>query len=378
MISVCCCSMNSKFETEVFIDALYFHNQGFNFEVCLVHDDRVDDGAGEYFAAMQKRYPTLKVIKSTKQDAIDYLEGVIHHYETRDLFSHVFRNHLRSNLEKYKAGTLYDPAKTFLWLPSGWLYNKAVKHSSGDILVISPADYVYLFRLKDLEAYMKNSARNGICYCKPNGLRRTVSNSPESEVRLCLDTLTNPDHFQILRDYMNYPASLQASCVPDHQTKEILRLSDPQMPEKAAMVCSRVNDLMQHHGSHYLTRQAYDAIGGLSEEFYGRAFADDKMSYAGRVLADSVGLKIHLSYEFSFAWTPRSTVCAPVDGERLLRVDPWANRHPVIWGSPIYMDHQFVELYPNGCSSEHYDFGACRALPNAVFKVRSPTVRIVK
>jgi hypothetical protein len=40
-------------------------------------------------------------------------------------------------------------------MSSGLLYNLAVEASSGDTLIITPGDFLYLFSLKELEEYVK-------------------------------------------------------------------------------------------------------------------------------------------------------------------------------------------------------------------------------
>ena len=76
---------------------------------------------------------------------LDYLESVIHWYGQVGYFDQALIQHLKKNLELYKQGQLIDKTKEFLWMSSGRLYNKAVEMSSGDILVITPSDFLHLF-----------------------------------------------------------------------------------------------------------------------------------------------------------------------------------------------------------------------------------------
>jgi hypothetical protein len=169
MISVCCCSTNAKRDTEIFIKALYAHNPDYNFEVIVAHDDRVNDGSGELFKKLQNQYSTLKIVTHTKKQTIEYMETALNYYARKSLFNPDIRKGMRANLAKYKAGEFLNPAGQILWQSSGILYNKAVKEASGDIIIVTPGDFIYLFSLAELEDYVKKQSRGGLFYASLPG-----------------------------------------------------------------------------------------------------------------------------------------------------------------------------------------------------------------
>ncbi len=377
MISVCCCSINSKYETQIFIDALYRHNQDVEFEVCLAHDDRVNDNAGEYFETLQKKYPTLKVVTSTKADAIRYMQAQINYYKEKNLFSPPFRQYLQERIQKYQEEKLFDPRRAFLWLPSGWLYNQAVKVSTGDTLVISPADYLYLFSLKRLRNHLLNTAKQGLSYWKLNGLRRVISNSSTEKNKVFIERFKDKDmispetqtNSQRLRDYNCYPSSLEDCYIPDPPFNRLLNLADENFITKSKIMCEQATDrALQVHGLHCMTRKAFDHIGGFSEEFYGRAYSDDKMTNMGLEICRVHGLQWQLPAEFTFAWSPRSVITSSIKDMS----------HPANSGV-VYLDTDYQRTCTQDSIFPHiFDPKIGRVHPNNIFDNQKNTIRLYK
>jgi arginyl-tRNA synthetase len=98
----------------MFIRALLKHNQGVEFEIVLAHDDRVEDGSAEHYKNLEIEIPNLKVVTRTFKDTTDYLDRLMVHYDTKNIFEEEFRNGLKENVEKFKNGTLYDISRSFL------------------------------------------------------------------------------------------------------------------------------------------------------------------------------------------------------------------------------------------------------------------------
>lgn len=376
--------MNSKFETQSFIESLYYHNQDIEFEICLVHDDRVNDGAGELFAEMQKKHKTLKVITSTKQDAINYIEKLLTYYKNNNRFGPKFLDFLTANLEGYKNDTLYDTSRNILWLPSAWQYNKAVAASSGDTLVISPADYAYLFRLKELQNFVNNNAHDGYLYSKPNGLRRTLANSPFNEVQEFVNKwkgqtdLLISDYGSYLRNYKYYPSTPDMLSIPEHKIGEVIKFSDPNFFAKMQNVCNTDPHLaISVHGLHIMTRKTYNHIGGFSEEWYSRAHGDDKMSALGGKTPKRC---LPAPKHFSFLWTPRTTLDVPI--HTIKNIDPWIEKYPIQASNTyqVYLDHGLLDFIAQhgeaGLGNGSFYKPDRRIDQNKMFPTTSPTVRI--
>lgn len=330
MISICCCSINSKFETEIFIRALNYHNRdNLNFEICLTHDNRVEDGSAEYFEALQKEFPNLKIITNTDQDTINYLHQVIEYYDFYNMFSVDFRNKLKLNLSLYKAGELLNPSNSFLWLTSSLLYNKAVSISTGDILLITPADYLFTFMIGDLESHViEFRDQSGLFYGKFNGLANCLSNDTPDNI---IDHLPIGDG-HISRIYTRYPPTLDNHYFIDHNSQSLVQLSDSGFLQKVITSVENLRDNPKIftpivHGLHVMTRQMYDIIGGFSEEFYGRAWQDCKMNSLAMRLFWREGSQLPAS--FSFLWTPQGVFRELDCDSDIEEIDNYHEKHPI-------------------------------------------------
>lgn len=347
MISVCCCAINAKYDVEAFVGLLHLQNPGVDFEICLVHDDRVDDGSSDYLRGVQQKYPRLRISRSTHDDHVEYLEKLFQYYDRANVFSPSLRADLRHNVAKLKDRSFPGLDRRFVWLTSGVLYNKAVAMSGGEILIVSPADFVYLFGLAGVERLVRTNSRDGHFYGKPNAIFARVTNQDAAWVKEHVQAVHNGigyregyrwDSTSLFRDYMKCPPDLSELYIPDFRNNLLIQLARPDsLPglkrfSEESMALGGVQVLHGFHGFHIMTRKSYDAIGGFTEEFFGRAFADDKMSVCGR--------KFHpggaLPEEFSIAWCGQYEVLpyhgygyAPGWQSRLQEIDAHLGRHPI-------------------------------------------------
>lgn len=297
MISICCCSSYSKEETETFIRTLALTNPSGGFEVCLVHDNRVNDNSKEYFERLQAEFSFLKVKESTWDDARNYLDLLTKYYDLFGLFSAEFRSHIKSNMKKDFP---------FLWLSSGWLYNQAVEMSTGGTLIICPSDYLFLFNLLSLEQHVISRAHDDLFYGKLNGLRFPLCNTPVESVIESLDSESigdfrswkNPSY---LKRFHERPDKLFTI---DLRNKTPIYVDENLVPNMKPVLEFEYKNKHQRmlqgvHGLHVMTKKTYNQIGGFTEEWYGRAWSDDKMTSLG-VGKYSKGWL--LPPEYSFLW----------------------------------------------------------------------------
>lgn len=347
MISICCCALNAKFEVKNFVEALHLHNPGVEFEVVLTLDDRVQDGSMEFLKDLQQEYPNLVVVSHTYDDTLGYLDRLLAYYDKNDLFSSSFRSCLRSNLEKYKQGQLFDPTKSYLWMTSGVLYNKAVRSSCGDIIIVSPSDYIYLYGLRDLESYVTSRVREGLFYSKPNGLLSVLSNMSQDELQELADGPVVLNR-SFGRDLRRSIATSDLSVV-DFSKNRVVSVADPNFLEKMGSLCCRelsrkdpVTLLRAYHGQHIMTRQTWKAIGGFTEEFYGRAWPDDKMSALGSAIT---GSQPYMPPRFSFSLCSSYHVRSHGIPEELFRIDPYASNRPLDWLNATYLHDGYDKNY---------------------------------
>lgn len=375
MISVCCCAINAKWDVECFVRTLAYHNQDTTFEVCFTHDNRVNDGGSKFYAELSRKYPWFHVTEHTKQDTVDWLEWMLERYRQYDRFSALFRQCLEENLRKFKRDELIDPRKSFLWISSGILYNKAISLAQGDYLVVTPADFLYLFQLGDLERHLQSLNRTGLVYAKPNAIWTRISNSPRDwlEQKLIEDRNKTEHPFgsrmaDAQRDYVRYPSGPEDLYLADFRHGQLINLADPAFFSKME---TYTRECFAHpddqglgpsfHGIHAMSRSAYKAIGGFTEGFYGRAFADDHMSHSGQQLARMNHRSYELPQRFSIGWIGqgeylpgRFSYYEPGTYEQLLKTkDEYYGQHPIPGASGWeYLHHGYPAEYVNNLSTE--------------------------
>jgi hypothetical protein len=320
MISVCCCSINSKFDTKSFIEALAFHNQNLDFEIVLVHDNRVEDGSKEFFAELAKQYKQLRVIEQTKEDVVDWFTQLISWYKRNRIFPKELQEVLVRNLAAYIDGTLLKTNEEILWVPSGRMYNTAIAAARGDILIVSPADYIINFKLRVLEAAVEEYQRDGILYWKPHSYLLSIDNRPLAQIR---------ETGARTRDYLLQPTFLDSLYIGKHSDNNMFCVGSKTYCEEIREFTRdpTIGRLRFTHGLHVMTRKAYDEIGGFTEDFYGRAWSDDKMSQMGWKVCPW-GQASQPSW-LSYIVTQNSVLYGiPLD-EELDKVDPWHRLHPL-------------------------------------------------
>ena len=346
MISICCCAINAKFDVDIFVRAIHQHNPDVDFEIVLVHDDRVNDGSAEHFAALAVEFPRLKLITHTHEDTVDYLTKLVSYYDTKNILTKDIREAFKLNIVKFSKHELFNHQKAFLWLTSGVLYHKAVMASKGDTLIITPADFIYLFRLKDLQTIVETKKRDGHFYGKPNAIWARLSNDDPAWLKTYVNDLHNGvgtregyrwDTKELFRDYLKNPQTPENLSLCDVYRNRVIPLSEfgdfKQVYEfnNNSFRIGGVQAIPSFHGFHVMTRKTYDAIGGFTEEWYGRAFADDKMTRLGRQFGGG-----SLPYDISVAWCGQSEIVnstprpLPENWQETLRqVDPLCDEHPM-------------------------------------------------
>lgn len=364
MISVCCCGINSKYDIEMFIRALERHNNPEDFEVCVTVDNRVSDGTVDKLTELQIEFDNVVVDQWSNQDMVEHLRKMLTYYDDRGIFHEQIRKGLWDNWKKYEAGELFDPTRTFLWLSSGVLYNRAVNMSQGDTLVITPGDFLYLFALKDLDEYIHTHNRGGRFYASPNAIwARLTNQEPDWLLNHVTDVHSGIgyregfrwDTIQLFRDYLRASSDLADYFIPDFKRNLLISLDSDQFMDQMriytedAMQEPGVQTLPGFHGFHAMTRQTFDAIGGFTEEWYGRAFADDKMTFLGGATQPSGRV---LPSRFAVAWCGQHEVLPGVgqgyqDGwqdQLKEQQGKWLDKHPVPpFGQPYYLHQDVID-----------------------------------
>ena len=367
MISVCCCSINAKWDTKSHIELLFEQNKKVDFEIVLTHDNRVDDGASELYKELSLKYPRLKVVEFTNDEYIKYIRKCINLYKERKDFTKDFIEYIENNINKYEEGTLFDKSKGFLWNSTGVLYNKAISKASGDILLVSGADFLFPIDLEELENYVNSKkTEEGMFYGKPTAVFAQVTNSPEWYIDKMIDeilqdiSLKKPSRKgSLCRDYLRYPSTLDELFIVDFEKKEKISLGNKKLKQWVRDFFSLRNTQINmtsdtiipiFHGVHVMTKEAYTHLGGFTEEWYGRAFAEDKMTR--RATTTFSTLHPELPYQFSFLWPGQAETSERLFPyynknyiDELKQKDPWFNTHPTPgMFKPTYLHSGYKDL----------------------------------
>jgi len=349
MISICGTVLNAKHDFQMMVEALHKHNKGTDFEICVTHDDRVDDGSHEEFKVLEKEYSRLKIFRRTHEDSVEYLKALMNYYSHKGLFKDILPQ-LRSNLLKYERQELFDHKSELLWLTPGVGYNNSVENSSGEVILVGSTDFAYMFKLRDLEEFILKNKRNGLFYGKLHAIWAAMTNQDVSWVRDAMNEINKGGSSGTDYRWDNQEMYLKTYCIE-------------------SITKGGVKHIVNFHGSHAMTRKTYDAIGGFTEEFYGRALAEDKMTTLGRKFSQR-----SLPPQFSFAWTttgelhPNKGQGYPKDWEETLKAkDPFYETRPI---PPIYKP---TYLHKDIISNKE---AADRSATS--FDQSSPTVRILK
>lgn len=300
MISICTCVINARNRVKLFLEMLRKINFDFPYEICMTVDTRFDpDGnTWNFYCDLKKQYPNLKLIEFSKKDCIDYLTRLLSYYYETQLFPPEYLYQLNYNLLEYKENNFSSIDNNYLWISSGLLYNKAASISSGDILMFSPGELLYFLKFQELETLVNLQKENDIFYAKPNVIFLPLINKENLKIGNFPDEQTFLEMTYIDDNEMN----MNELYVPDIFQKEYINLNDIDLLDKIISIAANSNlykkrsiCLKQCHGFHVMTRETYNKIGGFTEEWFGRAWSDDRMSSLGKAIYD----KFALSYRFN-------------------------------------------------------------------------------
>lgn len=356
MISVCGCAINSKYDVKMFAEALQIHNQGYDFEMVVTHDDRVEDGTTEMLTELCQKYKNIKVVRHTHEDTVVYLNRLLDYYDANNYFQSNLRADLRKQVELFDQKKLFDHTRTFLWLTSGLLYDKAIQASSGDIVIVTPSDFLYGFRLKDLEDFVKNNSKDGLFYGKPHAIWGRVSNQRHEWLMNHVKNVHDGTQFregfrydtgELFRDFTRCPTDINNYYLADCRNNLLIGLGEPDAVDKMyrfneeSFQHGGIQLIRDFHGFHVLSRKTLEVTGGFSAAFYGRAWADDHMSYNGV----RSGNHKTLPFKFSVYWIGGHEI-SPYRGEHypdgwqeaLRQKDPFYGKHPMPGvDRPVYL-----------------------------------------
>lgn len=385
-VSVCGCSINSKYDVQLFVEFLNLQRNNVDLEIVITHDDRVNDGSNELFKQLANKHDNLKFVRNDHEQTVDYLRKLMDYYDRYNIFKEQFRRDLRGNVEKFAAKQLFNHDKSFLWLTSGVLYDMVVRASTGDLLIVTPADFVYGFSLSELVSYVKSKVSHGFFYAKPNAIWARINNQNYDWVVNHTQEIHDGKGFregyrydsrELFKDYLKTPPELHDTLLPDFRNNKVIRFSDPdaltqmrQFNIESMWPNSGVQYIPSFHGYHIMTRKTYDQIGGFTHEHQGRAFPDDKMTYLGQ---RSPPGNYQLASQFAVYWVGQYEVLPyhnygyqPGWQDKLKEVDPYHETHPIpSVDQPTYLHAGLIDNSKMG------------ELVNSTFNRSAPPVKII-
>ena len=177
MLSFVTCSIGGSFLVDPFMDFYTRNNPNTSFEMVIVVDNRLGD---EDWASWEKAKSNwgdnLVLVDFPKKRTREYLLRSIQRYRTfPTIFPKDFLDTLSLNAEDYRKGRFPDNDK-FLFVNIGRLYNAGLKVAKYDNICCGPFDFLYNFDFG--EAVQQLSPLTP--YLKPNGILTKVplSNIP--------------------------------------------------------------------------------------------------------------------------------------------------------------------------------------------------------
>jgi hypothetical protein len=149
------------------------------------------------------------------------------------------------------------------------------------------------------------------------------------------------DSVHCVRDYLRYPSALCDVYIPNFISSQLISLDDENFLDKSKDFCqqhvegllsSKIQFIPNFHGFHIMSRTVFNATEGFTEEFCGRAFADDKMTTLGKRHGHPKTLPAH----FSVAWCGQGEL-VPYRGKHysagwrdiLKEIDIYYDKHPI-------------------------------------------------
>lgn len=250
MVSVCSSVYRETEQLEIFVrSVLQQASDPENVEIIIINDEGYEPTT-KVLQRLSREFPQLKYFIRTKKERCEFIRKQISFYENNQLFSDEIIDDMRWIVDGYEAGLINR-----LWFPPGELFNLAVSKSRGDVLMISPADYLCTFDISLLyERYL--------------GVKK-------------LERKSFVGHF----DWVDF-SSL-----------------DP-MPDICKILCKKVGveDLVRNclnqidsnsltvvqgqHGARLIDRESFDKVGGFDGRWFVRAWNDDCFNQKLKTILD--------------------------------------------------------------------------------------------
>jgi len=277
MISIVTSFLNCRFDFEQLVRQLHQLNDPTAFEICVCHDNRVDDDSADALAALCSEFDNVKACSWDQKDMEDYLTGVLaargQHWPADVLAS------MQERLVQFKAGTLCDPTKSVLWVSPAPLLTAAAGLATGDYLLFLPADTLLGFRLADLEAWAATKIIDGALYAPLNVAMLASSNLEEERLHAELLLIkqqiearrlkveSSSVHPGIFRVYERWNSDLNTCRIVAGPQETAVTLTDAQFVTSMALrfdyLAIKEPKLYRHslNGYHLVSRQTWAATG---------------------------------------------------------------------------------------------------------------------
>lgn len=152
MISVCATIHNSPKAVEAFIRSIYDNATGEDFEVILV-SDRNPRNEDDMLTRLADSYPRLSLIPLIRDDLISRQWELVPFWG--QVYGDKIASHAMDQLMRYE-NDLFD-----LWLQYAYGLNLAASKAKGDLLLLTPADFVVMCDAHNLNAVCTGKMTTG-------------------------------------------------------------------------------------------------------------------------------------------------------------------------------------------------------------------------
>jgi len=246
MISVCSTIYREPEALEVFVRSLLGNASDPNQVEIVIINDENNPEIRECLDRLSVEFKQLHFITRYKEERIEFFKERISFYEENCIFDSEVIKSMRKQIDKYGNGKINS-----IWYPAGYNFNTAVTASSGDVLMITPSDYLCTFDIVKM-----------------------------------YQIISKEDNFAARFDWYDF-----TSLDPHPKMAQELRESKdiPALTEKWLNQAQRegLMWLPQQHGARIVQRHIYNQAGGFDGRWFVRAVSEDLFNLAVSVYATS-------------------------------------------------------------------------------------------
>lgn len=302
MLTIVTALHNDWFDFDQMVRHLHEHNNAADFEICVFHDDREQDGSADRLTVLKSEFSNIKSVSHDKTVTIAWVRSIL---STREgTWDADVLTELNNNLDKYEAGTLLDSTKELLVLDETARYQAAVDLATVDTpLLFLPQGCLLGCSVSDLEQYVTdNLQQGGHFYSRLNEVYMQATN-------LGLDSITkaqkeleglgttylsshagllDDEDYELRRDYCHWTTDLSKYFLVDPEGRSPVAFNDTDFLSKVGTICNEIVTSGKlpfewaSNKNHLMSRATYNTLGGFYQSVYEVSGSDWKMEEDAR------------------------------------------------------------------------------------------------